>query len=499
MRRLLGAFGSVVLGMTLLVIVSAPASALSPSLVLVSPGAWPSVIDPAVVGSISVRATNLGETVGTLRFPGRPDQSVSNDEVVTIDLSTLTPGNYALQLRLCDEPQGCRSTSRILVIRNKPSIDVWGDDSLLNENGDGLWESVDPRIRLDPDVDVAVQWSIKAGSRLVAGPFNLDQDRIGLARTSTYGVGVPIHASTVGKKLAAGDYVFEVQTTGNEPDFTKTAVDTWEFHVSTAPAINTLKPQTPVLYPRDYQAGVAHTMVLSPRLDARTLKYGVSSFEIVDAKGTVLGVRLIDSPSGVIRWDGIYYPETGGGYQTAPQGIYRIRLVMLEKGEWRTGPVSSPFRLSHAYRTMVEVVGSKRKVASTRTATLTKRAASVRAVGGSLVYRKHRGAEPPNGTLVRTAHRVRVRSPYLKGVHPLLRVRGRWTNETDIDVRIVTPSGRVVEVITALMDRRHRYVMIRPSWIRPDGTVKFHLHWRGQGSGRVDSVSVSRWKYRWVT
>lgn len=499
MRRLLGAVCSVVMAVALVAFVPAQAQALAPQLVLVSPDKWPSVIDPTAGGSLSVRATNLGEGTGTLQLGGRAPQTVNNDEVVTFDLATLLPGNRELRLTLCDEIQGCRSTSRILVVRIAPSIEVWGNDRLLNENGDGLWESATPRIRLDPDVDVAVQWSVKSGSRLVAGPFPLTQQQIGVARAGMEGVGVPIHAQTLGKGLPAGDYSVEVRSTGVEEGFTKSAVRSWELHVSTAPAITALTPRTSVFYPRDVQTGVAHEMVLSPRLDPRVVRYGVGSFEVLDAKGQVLANLSLDPAEGIIRWTGMYHPETGGGHQLAPAGIYRIRLSAWDDGV-ETAQVSAPFRLSHAYRTMVEVVGPKRRAASTRTATLTTRAASVRAVGGSLIYRKHRGAEPPSGPLVQTVHKIRVPSSSIKNVHPLLRVHGRWAYDTDIDVRIVTPRGKVVEIISALADRRHRYVFIRPRWIRPDGTVKFHLRWRGWGSsGRVDSIAVSRHTYRWRT
>lgn len=499
MRRLLGAVGSVVVGAALLGIVPAHAEGPPPALVLISPDAWPSVLDPTALGSVSVQATNLGDQSGTLLLAGptpRAAQTVSNDQVVALDLTTLTDGNYELSLTRCSESDGCLSVSRDLLVRRKPFAHVWGSDVLLNENGDGLWESARPRVQLDRDVDVAAQWSIKAGTQLVAGPFDMTPEQIDLARTSGNGAGVLVNAQTVGKKLAAGDYWFEVQATATEADFTKAAVVRRAIHVSSASALTALIPNASVFYPRDDYPGVVHRAVLSPRLDSRIVKYGASSFEVLDAEEQLLGSWLIDPKDPVIRWDGWYYLPTGGSPRLAPAGTYRIRLNVWDDDEQKAGLVSSPFRLSHSHRSLVQAV-STRSAAATRTATLAQVEARVRSQDGSLRYR-YLPAPPYRDPLVRTAHRIRVPSDYVSS--PTLRVRGLWEHNTDLNVEIVTPSGRIVDIdVYGALSRRRLDVTIPQRWIQPDGTVKFRLVWRGYGTARTDSVAISRWKYRWTT
>jgi hypothetical protein len=447
-----------------------------------------------------VQATNLGDQTGTLDLTGptpRAAQTVINDQIVTLDLTALADGNYELSLTRCRESDGCLSVSRDLLVRRKPFAHVWGSDVLLNENGDGLWESATPRVQLDPDVEVAAEWSVRAGTQLVAGPFALTPEQIDLARTSGAGAGVPVNAETIGKQLPAGDYWFEVQATATEADFTKAAVARWAIHVSSAPAITALTPKASVFYPRDDYAGVAHRAVLSPRLGGRVVEYGVGSFEVLNADDQVLGSWLIDPKDPVIRWDGWYYLPTGGSPRLAPAGTYRIRLNVWDDDEQQDGLVSSPFRLSRSYRTLVQAV-STHSAAATRTATLAQVEARVRAQDGSLRYRYLPGAGPHRGPLVRTAHRVRVPSDYVSS--PILRVRGMWEQSTDLDVEIVTPSGRIVDIdVFGSLTRRRLEVTLAQRWIQPDGTVRFRLVWRGYGTARVDRVAVSRWKYRWTT
>lgn len=492
MRRVWGAVGSIVLGAVLIPAIPAHAEEPAVHFVAVGRDTWPSAIDPEA-GPFQLQVTNLGSPEATLTSP-IGTQSVTEGQIVDLDLSGVPDGNPQLHLNPCpDDPSSCTQYYRTLVVRSAPLLNVWSDDNLLNQNGDDYWESATARVTLDNSIDVTAQWSIKSGTTLIAGPKPFTAEQLNSAKTSGYGAGIPLSAQTIGKRLPAGAYWFEVRTTAVEPDYTKSAVDRVAFHVSTSPALTTLAPNASVFHPRDNYPGVAHGITLSPRLDRRIVRYGASSFTVLNADNESLGTWLIEPADPVIRWDGWHEPPSGGSPALAPAGTYRIQLNVWDGGVPMPGPVSAPFTLSHRYRVpTLSTTGAT--AAGTRTATLIQRNARVRAEDGSLYYRNIWAtyANP----LVSTVHRVRVPAHDLGG--PTLRIRGRWELPTDIDIKIVTPSGRIVDVDTfGVLTERRVDVTIQRRWIRDDGTLKFRLLWQGYNPGRADRVEVAVWKYVW--
>jgi len=457
---------------------------------------WPSVLDPTVTPSVSVEITNLGDQMATLTGPGG-QQTVSDGQVVEIDLTAFADGDRLLSLDQCS-PLGsttCTHSARLLVVRRQPFVNAYGGDFLLNMDGDGYWESGTPLVQLDRAVDMTAEWSIKSGATLVAGPTPFTAQQLTQARTGGYGVGIQLTAQTIGTTLPAGDYWFEVKGTAVEPDFTKSATDRVAFHVATSPAITALTPNASVFYPRDDYPGVAHAVRVGPRLDPRVVKYGAGAFSVLDSNNQSIGWWVIDPADPVIRWDGWYYPPSGGAPVLAPAGTYRIQLEVSDDGEPRAGPVSAPFKLSHRYRVPIRKVVSH-PAANTRIATLVQHNARVRAEDGSLLYR-HAYRSRFDSAWVTTVHRVRVPLPDYS--RPTLSLRGRWPDSWTT-IHIVTPAGRVVPVqVYDVKNDRRMDVTIRPGWIRADRTLKFRLIWQGVAHGRTDRVNIARWTYAWRT
>ncbi len=373
-------------------------------------------------------------------------------------------------------------------------ISVLRDQPLLNENGDGFWETATVGLVTDAD---AAHWVLTRGTTVVA-QGDLDDDLLGATR---YGkVDVPISSATAGAPLAAGTYTYTVTATkaGKEP-----ASDATDIYVSTAPALTSYSATATVLYPNDLYAGVAHTVGLRHRLDATIAQYGARNFEVVGADGVVVHRARTTAREPLLRWDGRYQPTANSSFVTAPAGTYRARLL-IENNDgtgWIHGPLSQPFKVSRGYR-----VGQRSTVTrlanATRTATLTQRHGRLRIRDGILHYRRSSGG-PSVTALVRTAHVVRVPSgPWVPGSAPMLMIRGRW-HDFDVDLEVVTPTGQVRNV-DVYMEGGPGYLgyQIPRSLIRADGTVRFRLVWSTWGApdhpGLVSSVGVrvNRWVWR---
>lgn len=373
------------------------------------------------------------------------------------------------------------------------SVRSW--DPLLNENGDAYWESATITVYTDAD---AAHWELATNGQAVADG-DLSADQLSVADNG-YGVDVPVSSATMGVTLVAGTYTFTVTATkdGEEPS-TRSA----DLHVSTAPALPPLVPSAAVLYPLDEYPGVAHGVTFRHGLDATLAELSSARYEVVGADGP-LGNWAVEPGDHLLRWDGTYYPPEGGGSPSvAPAGTYQVRLVVDDDRGRRSGPLSGPFRLSRGYRSLAER-GTSRTANATRTATLTKRLARLRVVDGSLRYRALNNNWRPSA-LVRTAHRVAVSRNRVAGQPVVLVVRGRWQDDMDIDLEIVTPRGRVRNIdVYWSVSRRALVLPIPTRWIRTNGTVRFRLLWTSHGTtgsagrvGRTDSVGVRVTRYVW--
>ncbi|AIY18702.1 hypothetical protein GUY44_17320 [Pimelobacter simplex] len=364
-------------------------------------------------------------------------------------------------------------------------LSVSTDDPLLNENGDGLWESATVDVRTDAGT---AHWALtKDGQGAVVAEAEL---------TTAQRSGEPLSVSsaTAGGPLAAGTYTLTVTATavGKAPA-TKDA----KIYVSTGPALTALAPSAAMIYPQDYYPGVAHDVSFRHGLDATIVQQAAPMFEVVGA-GRTIGPWNLDPGVPLLRWDG-----RGNPLNDVVPGTYRVRLLVRDDGRQTYGPLSQPFRVSRGHRELVSA-GTFQKANATRTATLTKRLARLRIVNGSLRYRAfHRYAL--RDPLIRTAHRVRIPVDRAAGAPVHLVVNGRQEDEINLDLEVVLPDGRVRNIDNYSGASEHSLAYTIPRrLIRPDGTVRFRLLWTphpgegdGPGAGRVDTVSVRVNKYVW--
>ena len=369
-------------------------------------------------------------------------------------------------------------------------------DPLLNENGDGFWESATVHIGAHAD---AAHWVLARGGTAVAQGDLTDTQ---LSQASGMGTSIPISSAiTGGTPLAAGTYTFTVHATkaGALP-----TTDATQIYVSTAPPITTMVRSSTVFFPNDYQDGVPHEIAFRHGLDATILTWGVTGFEVIGANGPLVS-GSIDARDPWARWGGMYVPAGGGGLTLAPPGVYRIRLKIRDNGatELIGGPLSQPFGLSRGYR-VTRSFTTMQKASATRTATLTRRHARFSVVDGSLRYRRT-GNDWRRTSLVRTAHQVRIPTGRIPGSRPALVVRGRW-HDADAALEVLTRTGR--PRLVSVYDGGgpgYRLFMIPRYLLRADGTVRFRVVWSTNDStyrtGRVDSIGVriDKWVWRDLT
>ncbi|QSR25216.1 hypothetical protein CFH99_06220 [Nocardioides aromaticivorans] len=367
---------------------------------------------------------------------------------------------------------------------------VGTSDPLLNENGDGYWESA--TIDVGTDADTA-HWVLTTAAGQVVAEADLTAEQLSLAQ---HGAGtISVSSATVGKVLAAGTYTVTVTatSTGEEPTTRSTTI-----HVSTAPRLAAPTRSASTFYPRDTLPGVAHAVTLRQGgLDATISELATPRIEIVGPDGHVVGPWNVDHDNPTLRWNGEEWDVL------QPAGTYRARLAVHDGNQTVYGPLSQPFTLSWGYRVQVTSTAT-RTANATRTATLTQRQARVRVVDGSLRYRAY-NTDWRRQPLVRTAHRVTLPRDRAPGYWPVLVVRGPRQYDIDLDLEMVTREGDVrnIDVFTRV-DTRSMIYPIPGRFIRSDGTVRFRLLWSSYGPtgtagrvGRTDTISIQSVRYVW--
>ncbi len=372
---------------------------------------------------------------------------------------------------------------------------VSSHDPLLNENGDGYWESATVSVSSDAD---AAHWSLLSPGGQVVAEADFTNEQLYAAHWSG-SAALEVSSVTTGVALPAGTYTFSVTATavGKTPSTASTAI-----YVSTAPPLTALTPSAPTIYPRDSHPGVPHTIAFRHHLDSTVAGWGSVTFQVLGPDDFVDGAWIVDGNEPLLRWNGTYQPQ-GGGTTLAPEGTYRIRMVLSDGDRWTYGPLSEPFTVSWDYRALVTST-TARPATSTRTATLTQRHARVRASDGSLRYRAFNTSWRQEA-LVRTAHRVRIPRDRVAGYPVFLVVRNRLQWDRDMDLEVVTPAGQVRNIdLFAAKDRRRLVYPIPRHLIRADGTVRIRLLWTSQGPtgapgrvGRTDTVGVQTTRYVW--
>lgn len=369
-------------------------------------------------------------------------------------------------------------------------------DPLLNENGDGFWESATVVVSTDADV---ARWTLRSASGAVVAAADLTPEQIEAARGQA-GAALPVDSVTTGLTLAAGTYTFTVTATATGKD---SSTGSTKIHVSTAPPLTALSPSVPVFYPWDIYAGAAHGVTFRHGLDARVVQHGAARFEIVGPDGRV-GSWPIDASDPLLRWDGRFRPAAPDGVSPwVSPGTYFLRLVVRDDGRAAYGPMSEPVAVSWAFRAP-RTYTTTQTANATRTATLTQRGARLRVVDGRFRYRAFNTdwRSPP---IVRTAHVVRIPSNRVLGFAPVLTIRGRWQYDLDIDLEAVTPAGKVVNIdLYRGVDTEKMSYAIPRRWIRANGTFRFRLLWSSYGTtgdpgrtGRTASVSVGVTRFVW--
>jgi hypothetical protein len=367
-------------------------------------------------------------------------------------------------------------------------LSVQSFDPLLNENGDGYWESATVTVRTDAE---AAHWVLARGSQVVAGA-DLTAEQLESAR-ATSGAGLAVSSATVGGPLAAGTYSFSVTATSNGEEPTTRATNVY---VSSAPPLGVMRPSAAAIYPADYFRGVAHEVTFRHGLDATILKWGAPMFEVVSPAGSH-GPWAVAPGDPLLHWDG------SGGYPPANGGTYRVRLLVQDDQQLVAGPTSGAFELSWNHRDAVERE-TRRTAAASRTRTLTQRGARLRIQDGSLRYRAT-NTDWRNGPTVRTAHVLRVPPGRAPGQPVFLVVRGSWQHTEDSIFEVVLPDGRIrVADIWEAAGPYFRRIGVPRSWIRTDGTIRFRLVWTSMGDtgtrgrvGRADSVGIRYSQYVW--
>lgn len=277
-------------------------------------GSWPSAADPAVLGHVSLQATDLGGHPATGTGLLAVNKQVREGDVVDVDLSTLPDGDYGLGLRQCNPLDGsiCVETARTLRVRRAPHAWLIPGDLFLSQNGDGFWETASATVFLDSGIAVDARWRLMSDRRTVAGPFQLSAEEV--LQAKEHGVDVVIDPrATLGHALPAGEYRFELEATALEPDFTKTKVVSVALHVSNTAPITKLTLNADVFYPNDTTADVSHVIQVATPFDFGEARYGGLGYRVLTSDGRTVGGPgawwAVDPTSRRITWDGYYYEE----------------------------------------------------------------------------------------------------------------------------------------------------------------------------------------------
>lgn len=357
-------------------------------------------------------------------------------------------------------------------------------EPLLSENGDGFWDSATVVVSTNAD---SAHWVLTGPGKTVA-EGDLTDAQLQDARVG-HPAEIEVSSAITGAPLAAGAYRLTVTATAaDQAPMTQGAT----FYVSTGRPLTSMARSAAVIFPNDYNPGVAHEIAFRHGLDATTLAHGGVRFEVVGPGGVRYGPWNVDPRDPFLRWNGM-----DDDHDTVAPGAYWMRLIVADNGE-KKGPLSQPFGVSRGYRVSTFRTTTQRANAS-RTTTLTQRHARLRVVDGGLRYRRTTNDWRAT-SMVRTAHRVRIPTGSIPGTLPLLVIRGRWAG-TDMDLEVVTPDGKVRNIdVYATGGTGFRGFAIPRRLIRADGTVRFRLLWTGTfgNTGRIDSVAVriSTWVWR---
>ncbi len=360
-------------------------------------------------------------------------------------------------------------------------------EPLLSENGDGYWDSATVVVSTNAD---AAHWVLTGLGKTVA-EGDLTDAQLQAARVG-HPAQIEVSSAITGAPIAAGTYRITVTATAaDQAPMTQGG----SIHVSTGRPLTPMARSAAVIFPNDYNPGVAHEIAFRHGLDATTLAHGGVRFEVLGPGGVRYGPWNVDPRDPYLRWNGMDRDQ-----DTVAPGAYWMRLTITDGGT-KAGPLSQPFGVSRAYRVRAVQTITQRANA-TRSATLTQRHARLRIVDGSLRYRRTT-ANWRKKSLVRTAHGVRIPSNRIPGTRALLIVRGRWKH-SDVDLEVVAPDGRVRN-LDVYDEGGPGYLgfKIPPSLIRPDGTVRFRVLWTGTfaTTGRVDwvGVRIDKWVWRDLT
>ncbi|MEV5001393.1 hypothetical protein [Nocardioides sp. LML1-1-1.1] len=363
-------------------------------------------------------------------------------------------------------------------------------EPLLSENGDGYWESATVFVSTNAD---AAHWVLSGLGKTVA-EGDVTDEQLQAARVG-HPAEITVSSLTTGAPLAAGTYRFSVTATAADQAPLTGAT---EIHVSTARPLASMTRSATVIFPNDYNDGVAHEIAFRHGLDAATITRGVVRWEVVGPGGVSYGPWNVDPRDPVLRWNGKDHD-----YDVVAPGVYRVRLTVSDDGMTKSGPLSQPFGVSRGYRVSARQIVTQR-AGTTRTATLTRRHARFSVVNGSLRYRRT-GNDWRKTSLVRTAHQVRIPAGRIPGTRPALVVRGRW-HDADAALEVLTRTGRP-RLVSAYDGGGpgYRLFVIPRYLLRADGTVRFRVVWSTNDStyrtGRVDSIGVriDKWVWRDLT
>lgn len=358
-------------------------------------------------------------------------------------------------------------------------------DPLLNENGDGYWDSVTVTVSTNAD---AAHWVLTGLGKTVA-EGDLTDAQLQAARVG-HPAEIEVSSAITGAPLAAGAYRITVTAAAaEEAPLTRGAT----FYVSTGRPLTSMARSAAVIFPNDLNPGVAHEIAFRHGLDATTLAHAGVRFEVVGPGGVRYGPWNIDPRDPFLRWNGRDQDD-----DTVTPGAYWVRLTVAGNGS-DSGPLSQPFGVSRGYRVRTVRTTTQQANAS-RTRTLTQRHARLRVVDGGLRYRRTTG-DWRRTSLVRTAHQVRIPAGRIPGTRPALIVRGRW-HDADAALEVLTRTGR--PRLVSVYDGGgpgYRLFVIPRYLLRADGTVRFRVVWSTNDStyrtGRVDSIGVRIDKWVW--
>lgn len=370
-----------------------------------------------------------------------------------------------------------------------PSFSVFAD-SVLNENGDGVWD--DAIAWVHGNFDIA-QWTLTGSSGETLAHGTLSSDQVSAARNlHGKGAAITVSEAALGVRLPAGEVTMMVDAKFVGGTSTLRSASIW---VSHAPALAPMKPQEPIAYPRDSYPGVQHAATFRVPIPAALRARTSVSWQVVDGRGAVIsGPHELAPNEKAIQWKG----DSSLSAPEAAPGLYRVQLVLSSwLGRHELGPISLPVRLSHDFRDVRDVT-TFQKAAATKVRTVTKKRATLRVAGGTLHYRSMGVGE--RRALVRTEHVVHVPRPQTVLPMALIKIEGDRACPFGFDLEMRGRDGRWHDVsVFAFLDRHRVWGIVPTRLIGPDRRFRFRVVWRGQNgtTSTMKRVGVQITKYVW--